>query len=156
MKRVLLALALLPTLSAHAFAIGSDSANVEINATVDASCVFDGAGATPASFSYTPAEGSQNEEAGAVSLYCNGVQGVILRSPPPETPVTLRRFGGGENDILQAKATVTQGEPTPSTNDLFEGATERVFTVNASADPGQWSAPAGSYVGVVTIEVQFY
>ncbi|GGR33456.1 hypothetical protein [Deinococcus ruber] len=160
MKKILFVTAALVSLASTALA-GNVNQDVPVTATVDTSCVFEGA-AVPLTFHYAAATGITNPMGGYTGvLHCNfgGIGAVGATDHPAiitvSKPDVLNREDGS-SAILKVNLQVDDYEAyagDPGTQ--YYGSDSHQYVVSATAPTDQWTVPNANYLGTVTVNVDF-
>ncbi|AWT37462.1 hypothetical protein DM785_17305 (plasmid) [Deinococcus actinosclerus] len=151
MKKVvaLFAAVLLPT----AFAAGTTSTPITVNANVVSSCIFDTSATSAASFTYNAVNGTSGAVNGSATLYCNSGTAVSMTSATSGT----KALSNGGTASLNTSYTLGMSAVAAGTGTgTYAGADKYTFTLAVTAASGQWGVPtASNYTNTVDINVSF-
>ncbi|KQR18760.1 hypothetical protein [Deinococcus sp. Leaf326] len=152
MKKIASAV-LAAALCSTAFAAGTASTPITVNATVLSSCTFDTGATTAASFTYDAIAGTSGAVNGAATLYCNAGT-TITTTTATSGALTLKSVS--KTGTLNATYALTQVAATGAGAGSYAGADKHTYTLAATAASGQWAAPtAADYTTTLDVNVTF-
>ena len=152
MKKTVIA-AVTAALCSTAFAAGTASTSITVNATVLSSCIFDTGATKAASFTYDAIAGTTGAVDGGATLYCNS--GTAITTTTAATgALTLK--SASKTGTLNATYTLSQVAAAGAGTGSYAGADKHTYTLAATAASGQWAAPtAADYTTTLDVNVTF-
>jgi hypothetical protein len=152
MKKIASAV-LAAALCSTAFAAGTASTPITVNATVLSSCTFDTGATTAASFTYDAIAGTTGAVNGSATLYCNS--GTAITTTTDATgPLALT--SASKTGTLNATYALSKVDAAGAGTGSYAGADKHTYTLAATAATGQWAAPtAADYTTTLDVNVTF-
>ncbi|AFD27546.1 hypothetical protein [Deinococcus gobiensis] len=152
MKKIALTVAL-AALCSTAFAAGSVSTPITVNATVLSSCTFDTSATGAASFTYDALAGTTVPVNGGATLYCNS--GTAITTTTAATGALILK-SASKTGTLNATYTLSKVDAAGAGTGTYVGADKHTYTLAATAASGQWGAPtAADYTTTLDVNVTF-